>query len=147
MNKNLIAGLAVLILLAAGAGILVANSGDDNSSVDGMNVTQEVATQSNQAEKAASESANSDPVTSTAVEIKDYAFAPATIKVKVGDTVTWTNQDSVKHDITADDASEDAPKSQLLAKGESYSFTFTKAGTYSYFCTPHPYMKGKVIVE
>jgi plastocyanin len=47
----------------------------------------------------------------------------------------------------ADTMSADAPSSELLAKGESYSFTFKKAGTYTYHCTPHPYMKGTVVVE
>jgi amicyanin len=67
--------------------------------------------------------------------------------VKVGTKVTWTNQDSVGHDVVADTESPDAPKSDLLRKGESYSFTFNKAGTYTYYCSPHPYMKGTVIVE
>ncbi len=80
------------------------------------------------------------------VEIKDYAFNPATITVKVGTKVTWTNQDSMRHDVVATNPSSDAPSSELFGRGESYSFTFNKTGTYDYYCTPHPYMKGKVIV-
>lgn len=80
------------------------------------------------------------------VTISNFAYAPKTIKVKVGTKVTWTNNDSVGHDVAADKPSADAPSSELLNKGESYSFTFKKAGTYSYHCTPHPYMRGTVIV-
>lgn len=83
----------------------------------------------------------------TRVTMKDLAFSPKTIQVKVGDTVTWTNEDSAKHDIMPDTESEDFKASELLAKGESYSFTFKKAGTYTYHCTPHPFMKATVIVE
>lgn len=80
------------------------------------------------------------------VEIKDYAYAPETITIKAGTTVTWTNKDSVRHDVVAKNMSINTPKSDLLAKGESYSFTFNKPGTYEYYCSPHPYMKGKVVV-
>ena len=80
------------------------------------------------------------------VTIKDFAFNPGTITVKVGTKVTWTNEDSVSHTVTADTMSADAPASGNIAKGESYSFTFNKAGTYAYHCTPHPYMKASVIV-
>ena len=79
-----------------------------------------------------------------AVQIKGFAFAPRTITVKVGDTVTWTNEDSARHTATADDGSFDTG---LLAKGQSGSVTFDTPGTYMYFCTPHPNMKGTIVVE
>ena len=85
-------------------------------------------------------------VSTNKVAIKDYMFAPMAIKVKVGTTVTWTNQDEVHHSVTADQASAAAPNSPLFGKGESYSFKFTKAGTYTFHCMPHPYMHGTVIV-
>lgn len=94
-----------------------------------------------------SSSSDQNPVATTKVTISNFSFSPAAIKVKVGDTVTWTNQDEVGHTVTADNSSTDAPASDLLSKGQSYSFTFKKAGTYTYHCTPHPYMKGTVIVE
>ena len=80
------------------------------------------------------------------VSISDFKYSPATITVKAGTKVTWTNNDSVQHDVAADKPSSDAPSSSLLGKGESFSFTFNKAGTYGYHCTPHPYMRGKVVV-
>jgi len=84
------------------------------------------------------------PAKSTnSIHIKNFKFVPAVITVKAGTVVTWTNTDDVMHSATADDKSFD---SDLLGKGKSYSFTFTKAGTYSFHCTPHQYMTGKVIV-
>jgi amicyanin len=68
------------------------------------------------------------------------------IRVKAGDTVTWTNNDSVRHNVVADERSAAAPEGPLIADGKSYSFTFTKAGTYPYHCEPHPNMKGTVVV-
>jgi amicyanin len=88
----------------------------------------------------------SGAVSADKVEIKSFAFGPASITVKVGTTVTWTNTDDVKHTVTADTESADAPKSELFGKGLTYSYTFKKAGTYAYHCEPHPYMKGTVVV-
>lgn len=78
------------------------------------------------------------------VTIENFAYTPATITVKKGTIVTWTNQDDVRHDVAADGG---AFKSELLAKGESFSHTFDEIGTFKYHCTPHPNMIGTVIVE
>jgi plastocyanin len=79
-----------------------------------------------------------------AVMISNYAYAPETITVKVGDTVTFTNNDSVAHTVTADDSSFDTGN---IAQGESKTVTFDKAGTFSYHCTNHSNMTGTVVVE
>lgn len=78
------------------------------------------------------------------VTIQNYAYSPSVLKVKVGTTVTWENQDSVEHSVTADDGSFDT---KMLAQGEQGSFTFTKAGTYTYHCSSHPSMTGTIVVE
>ena len=88
----------------------------------------------------------SKAVTTTNVNIRNYMFMPATIRIRVGQKVTWTNQDPVSHTITADSTPAQSPNSMDIAKSQSYSFTFMKAGTYSYHCFPHPYMHGTVIV-
>ncbi len=77
------------------------------------------------------------------VEIEDFAFGPGTLTVKVGTTVTWTNKDDIGHTATSDNGVFD---SGMLQKGQSYSFTFSQAGTYGYFCKPHPYMVGTIVV-
>lgn len=78
------------------------------------------------------------------VTIASFKFAPATLTVKKGTTVTWTNQDSVGHTVTSDAGSE--LDSELLEKGASYSHTFDTVGTFAYHCTPHPNMKATVVV-
>ncbi|HEX2766158.1 MAG TPA: cupredoxin family copper-binding protein [Candidatus Limnocylindria bacterium] len=77
------------------------------------------------------------------VEIEDFAFTPATLTIQVGETVTWTNLDQVEHTATSTSGAFD---SGLLGQGESYSVTFTEAGTYDYLCTPHPSMTGQIVV-
>ena len=78
------------------------------------------------------------------VDIRDFAFAPRTVEIRVGDTVRWTNRDSVAHTATARNGSFDTG---LLGEGESGSVQFTTAGTYRYVCTPHPDMTGTVVVR
>lgn len=79
------------------------------------------------------------------VKIANYAFSPDKITIKVGTKVTWTNSDVVQHNVAMDDGA-DGPSSPMLGKGDTYTYTFAKAGTYNYHCTPHPYMKGMVVV-
>ncbi|GEM_PF-1412444 len=77
-------------------------------------------------------------------QISGFAFSPPEIHIPVGSMVTWTNQDSTSHTITSDTAEFG---SNLLAKNEAFSFTFTKKGTFPYHCSPHPSMQGRVVVE
>jgi len=81
---------------------------------------------------------------STGVAISDFKFAPGTVTVNVGDTVTWSNSGPTGHSATANDGSFDTG---ILQKGSSGSHTFSQAGTFSYICTPHPFMKGTVVVQ
>lgn len=76
------------------------------------------------------------------VNIQDFAFSPATVTIKTGDAVKWTNSDSAPHTISASGFG-----SQNLNTGDSYSRTFAAAGTYDYICGIHPSMKGTVIVQ
>jgi amicyanin len=84
---------------------------------------------------------------SNAVMIKNFAFSPATLTVKTGSTVTWTNQDAAPHQVASDPGTPVAFSSDSLANGASYQFTFTQPGTYTYHCTIHPNMKGTIIVQ
>jgi amicyanin len=81
---------------------------------------------------------------SGSVTIADFNFSPASITIDVGDTVTWNNSGPTPHSATANDGSFDTG---ILKRGQSGSHTFNEAGTYSYICTPHPYMKGTVVVQ
>lgn len=86
----------------------------------------------------------------SSVTIEDFGFITATITIKKGATITWTNKDSVNHMVASNPhpVHTDLPgfESQILAPGESYSFTFDKVGTFGYHCHLHPSMRGTVIV-
>jgi len=77
------------------------------------------------------------------VHIKDYAFGPKTANVRVGDTVAFVNDDDESHTVTATDGTFD---SRALTEKAQFSYTFTKAGTYGYYCKIHTQMKGTLVV-
>jgi plastocyanin len=79
----------------------------------------------------------------TKVSIDNFTFSPTSITVKVGDTVTWTNRDDIPHVIV----SAGKFRSKALDTDNSFSFTFTAAGDYPYFCSLHPHMTGTIKVE
>ena len=81
----------------------------------------------------------------SAISIDNFSFTPATLTVKAGTTVTWTNRDDIPHGIAA--TNNAFKKSQALDTDDSYSFTFTTPGTYQYFCYLHPHMVGSILVE
>jgi plastocyanin len=92
----------------------------------------------------------------TNVTIQNFAFTPQTLTVKAGTTVTWTNKDSVQHNIVSATSMATTAKatsmfnSGLLGQGQTFSFTFSKPGTYYYECSIHfaqPSMHAKVIVQ
>lgn len=136
MKKGgLIAGLVVLVIIGAGIVWLIANKANSPSH------NPQSGTPTTDTDKVQSGTA--------AVVMKDEAFSPQTIKIKKGTKVTWTNNDSIGHNVVADDAHNAAglpSDSSLLSKGGTYSFTFDTVGTFSYHCTPHPFMTGVVEV-
>lgn len=79
-------------------------------------------------------------IAANAATIKGFSFQPEVLKVKVGAKVTWTNDDAVAHTVTADTNSF---ASGNLQPGGSFSFTFTRPGTYAYHCSIHPSMHGQ----
>jgi amicyanin len=128
--------IGIVIASAVIAGAIVAMyvlSGSANMGVEGSGNAQEPATPI--------------PDNSTVVKIVANAgsnsFSPNPVKVKVGETVTWINDDSSRHTVTSKDG---VFNSGMMGKGQSFSFTFDKAGEYSYHCEPHPSMVGTVVV-
>jgi plastocyanin len=81
----------------------------------------------------------------TQVSMKDIKFNPSKVNVKVGDTVTWTNDDSVGHDVTSDTFKSGSAGG--IGGGQTFSHKFDKAGTFKYKCTVHPGMTGEVDVK
>jgi len=92
--------------------------------------------------KLPSEQQTSIPKEKNAISIKDFAFNPDTLTVKVGDTVTWVNEDGVVHTLKSTEFN-----SPNIKNADTFQFQFTKPGTYEYTCGIHPSMKGKVVVE
>jgi plastocyanin len=83
--------------------------------------------------------------TKTEIAIENFSFSPSTLTLSVGGTMTWTNHDKVPHVVSS--ADNQLKKSPLLKTGQSFSHTFATTGTYSYFCSIHPRMTGKIIVK
>jgi plastocyanin len=133
VKKNAIVIASVVIVGAIVATYVL--SGNMNMGVAGSgNIVQQT-------------TATSIPDNSTVVKMVANAgsnsFSPNPVEVKVGETVTWINEDSGRHTVTSKDGVFD---SGMMGKGQSFSFTFDKAGEYQYFCEPHPNMVGTVVV-
>ncbi len=89
--------------------------------------------------------ANDQPLAANAeVKIDNFSFGPQTLTILVGATVTWTNRDDIPHTVVSTDG---VFKSKVRDTDEKFSYTFTKAGTYPYYCSVHPKMTGKVVVQ
>lgn len=137
MNKATLGVIIAIIVIAGAIWLYTANNPEQTPSPSG---TQEEGTP---------ELSDTPDIPNTQANlqttIRGFAFTNKTIKIKAGTTIIWTNEDTVGHTVTSDSGTE--LNSKLLAKGESYSHTFTTVGTYNYHCAPHPSMKGTVIVE
>jgi len=79
------------------------------------------------------------------ITIDNFSFAPATLTVKAGTEVTWVNHDDIPHTVVSEDQA--TFKSRALDTDEKFRFTFAKPGTYTYFCSLHPKMTAKVVVQ
>jgi plastocyanin len=128
MRRILLAAFAVLALAL---GVAACGGGDDNSG-GGSTAT------------ASSSSASSSGGGEVQIQMKNIAFSPSSATVKVGQKVTWTNDDSVDHNVTANSGAD--IKSDNFGNGGTFSFTPDKAGTIKYVCTIHPGMTGTLTV-
>jgi plastocyanin len=123
----------LLLLLIATCGLVLAACGDSDDGGGG----------------AGGGTTTSEPATgggSGAVEVtmENIAFNPETVTVKVGQRITWTNEDGVQHDVES--TSGEKIDSDLFGEGGTFSFTPKKAGTIEYVCTVHPGMDGEIVV-
>jgi amicyanin len=91
---------------------------------------------------AAEQSSSSDKYQ---VKIDNFTFAPATLTVPAGTTVTWVNHDDVPHNVVSSEGK--MLKSPVMDTDGKFSYTFSSAGTYPYYCGIHPKMTGKVVVQ
>jgi plastocyanin len=143
MKKIYLLALPVALLGAAffvgGCGNQTANQGATPSY--GNSAPQTPAPATNSASTAPSQSADK---TAGAVKIRNFAFSPASLTIKKGESVTWTNEDSTSHTIASD---SNVFQSGTLANGQTFSFTFNTAGQFPYHCSIHPMMKAMIIVQ
>ncbi len=146
MNKTLFGLVAVLVLIGGGWVLLQKNTSRQEN-VETSTSQTSPSSQTNEAVATASPSATESPAVTGEIKVtlENFSYAPKTITIKKGTKVTWTNQDTIKHDVVSDEGKE--LSTTLLAKGETYSHVFNTTGTFAYHCTPHPFMKATVIVE
>lgn len=139
MKNKTVTTIVVIVLALIGIGVIASknNSKKDNTSHDKM-VQDEG---SKPSKKSSTEVQETSKIT-----YKGFDVVEKHIKVKKGTTVTWTNEDSAKHDVTPDKETDEFKASDLFGIGETRSVTFNTVGTYAYHCSPHPYMKGTVEV-
>jgi plastocyanin len=93
--------------------------------------------------KTAASSAQTAPETID-VKIDNFTFGPADVTVKAGSTITWTNRDDIPHTVVSTDK---VVKSKVLDTDDHFSFTFASPGTFTYFCSIHPKMTGRIVVK
>jgi plastocyanin len=126
--------LVALTLFAAAAAVLAAGCGGSAGYGGGSPTTTTAPTTS----------AAGTPAGGTAVAINNFAFSPATLQVKLGQQVTWTNQQQgVTHTVTADGGTFDHP----MPSGATFSFTFATAGSFAYHRKIHPSMHGTIVAS
>ena len=128
INVWIALGIAVLIL--AGIGLMIKQSGSDVGVPSGQNN--------------GGTSTSSVGAKTYAVNLSGYAFKPKTLTISAGDSVIWTNRDPAFHDVTSD---TNLFNSGVMTTGKTFKYTFKESGTYQYHCESHPYMKGVISVE
>jgi plastocyanin len=135
-----------LLATATAAVVLVAGCGSSSKNTSSNPyATPTTPSTSSTPSTPAGASAAGPAVAAASVKIKSYAFSPASVTVKVGGKITFTNEDGTAHTATADDGT--SFDSGSLGHRQSKTITFTKAGTFSYHCAFHAFMTGKVVVS
>ena len=133
IKKNAVVIASVVIASAIVATYVL--SGNMNMGIEGSGNSVQQTT--------ATSIADNSTVVKIVANAGSNSFSPNPVEVKVGETVTWINDDSGRHTVTSKDG---VFNSELMGRGQSFSYTFDKAGEYPYSCSPHPNMVGTVVV-
>ena len=115
---NCVCAISVLVVFAAMAGVYAETGGRGDAAAPGVAVQ---------------------------VKINNFTFTPSVLTIREGTTVEWTNRNDMPHTVVSDDKT--AFKSKVLDTDDKFSFTFTKPGSYPYFCSLHPRMTGTIVVQ
>jgi plastocyanin len=133
--------IILAVLVVGGAVALTRNTNDKTNS-------NSTSTNSTNNSTSDSSTQNTSPDAATGqIKIANMAFTPSQISIKKGDTVTWTNNDSVAHTVVDDLSNVGGPNSGEIAPGTTYSFTFNNTGSFQYHCSIHPSMRGTIVVK
>jgi plastocyanin len=132
-----------LCLLAAGLLVLLAACGGAPSTTGTGTTPTAAPTATPTAPPTPTPTPTTAASSGNSVSIMNFSFSPKSLTVKAGTTVTWTNHDSLTHTVTANQGAFNSP----VLPGSSFSFTFTKAGTYAYHCMIHPSMMATIVVH
>src|SRR3989344_5298787 len=144
MNMNSKILIIVIGVIIFGAGIYYFVSNQESYSTVPPVLNSEIVNQPIST-SIVNENASSEKIPATYnINIKNFAFDRASLKIKSGDTIVWTNSDTAPHTVSGNNG---GPNSNTLNANQIYSFTFTNAGTFNYQCNFHPSMKGAIIVE
>jgi plastocyanin len=136
--------LSVLAIVVLASLFILAGCGGSTSGATTSGTTSSTPTAS--PTTAPSPTASGAQATVTIGGVSTYRFSPQTFTVKVGTTVTWTNNSQAPHTVTSDDGAPASFNGSLDSSGGTFSFTFAQAGTYNYHCSVHPYMTGTITV-
>jgi plastocyanin len=139
------ARVLTLLLACLALAVFAAGCGSDSNSGSGSSSAAAPAADTSSTESATTKDSTASGSGEIEIKMQNIAFAPKDVTAKVGQTVKWSNEDSVDHDVTATDGA--TFKSKLFGKGESYSQKLDKAGTIKYVCTVHPGMEGTITVQ
>ena len=134
MRKSTLIAIIVIAVLIVGAVVALNNRSNSNKTAPPSSANP-TASGANQAPAAGS------------IDIRNMMFTPSQITVAKGGTVTWTNHDSTTHTVIDDLSNVGGPASGEITPGSSYSFRFTKTGSFQYHCRIHPSMRGTIVVK
>lgn len=144
MSPKRILFLPVLCLAVGALAIAGCGSSSSNSSSNSSSSPTPASTGASTSSSASSGGTSASSAKGVSVSMKNIQFNPAKINAKVGQTITWTNDDSVQHDVTAMSGAKF--RSSLVPAGGTYKFKVTKPGVIKYVCTIHPGMNGEIDV-
>jgi plastocyanin len=139
MRRSSTVTIIILVILVAAGAVALTHKSSPNTTTSPTYNSQPKSSNN-------SANSNSQPAIGT-VDIKNMAFTPSQITVAKGGTVTWTNNDNTTHTVVDDLSNVGGPNSGDIASGSSYSFTFTKTGSFQYHCSIHPSMRGTIVVK
>lgn len=150
MNKPLLFTILAIVLVFVIGGIYLVNSSFNKSSSQNPGITGATVSDGNTKNQDSQSKNLSGETTPEAgktytIDIVNFAFSPSTLIISKGDRVVWTNKDSVRHTVTSNSGVE--LNSNTLSKGQTYSHKFDSAGEFTYHCTPHQSMQGRIIVK